>query len=423
MLHRDLKPANIQLGDFGEVVVLDWGLAGTVRDAEPPTDESCLRATLPGHVFGTPEYMSPEQASGDIARIDQRSDIYGLGAILYQLLTGSPPFCGASLSETLALVRECEPVPVRELYPEVPAGLEAICHKALSKQPEDRFAEATGLAAAVLQWQESERQAAEEALRASEEKYRTLIEAIPQVAWIARRDGGLEYVNHKARSGTGEVQFRERFLGLGWMDFIHPEDLPSLICAQKQAHDTGSVYECEYRERHPDGTSRWKLARAVPVRDPGGRIEKWFGTTTDVHDLKEASRQRDEALKMVRANEERYRLLTEMIPHSVWTATPEGIPDYMNRHALDLVGLGLEDIGRDGWQQAVHPDDLPGFLARWQHSLATGELFETECRIRNSAGEYRWYFSQAVAIRDDQGRITQWFGTNTGIETIMRAEK
>jgi serine/threonine protein kinase len=165
VIHRDLKGQNVVLGDFGEVMVLDWGLAKLVdRPADPSQgpssrrpvtlieDESAHDATMQGQVLGTPSYMAPEQAEGRIEEIGRRTDVYGLGAILYEILAGCPPHSGASTSELLRRVREDEPAPPRESDPSTPRALEAICRKAMAKKPEDRYPSALALAEELKLW-------------------------------------------------------------------------------------------------------------------------------------------------------------------------------------------------------------------------------------------------------------------------------
>jgi eukaryotic-like serine/threonine-protein kinase len=157
VLHRDIKPGNIMLGEFGETVVLDWGLAkvkGTVEnDSRFEKELENLKSirsdtkTREGATLGTPAYMPPEQALGKISLMDGRSDIYSLGAVLYEILTGKPPVTGKYIADILMRVVNEEIKPVRELIPQVPIELEAIVAKALSKNMLDRYQKAQDLAA------------------------------------------------------------------------------------------------------------------------------------------------------------------------------------------------------------------------------------------------------------------------------------
>ncbi len=138
VLHRDLKPSNILIDHDGQPHVTDFGLAKRLEEGGSLTQS--------GDVLGTPSYMSPEQAGGKIHLLGPRSDVYSLGAILYHLLTGRPPFQAASLMDTLRLVLEQEPVPPRLLNPKVDRALAMICLKCLQKPPDLRYASAAQLA-------------------------------------------------------------------------------------------------------------------------------------------------------------------------------------------------------------------------------------------------------------------------------------
>jgi serine/threonine-protein kinase len=153
VIHRDLKPKNVVLGDFGEVIVLDWGLARLIDqpDAEQAAPmevpaESEVAATVQGQVLGTPAYMAPEQAEGRLDQLGPATDVYGLGAILYEILTGRPPFTGAETTEVLRLVIHEPPVRPRHHVAGTPAALEAVCLRALAKKPADRYSSASELA-------------------------------------------------------------------------------------------------------------------------------------------------------------------------------------------------------------------------------------------------------------------------------------
>ena len=155
ILHRDLKPGNIMVGEYGETLVVDWGLAKSLdRPDSATTKVSAVRpsssgsaATLPGSTVGTPLYMPPEQAAGRIAELGPASDVYSLGATLYDLLTGKPRFPGAAnVEEILRRVQTGDFPPPRHHDPTIDPGLNAICTKALSLRPEDRYATPRALA-------------------------------------------------------------------------------------------------------------------------------------------------------------------------------------------------------------------------------------------------------------------------------------
>jgi serine/threonine protein kinase len=156
VLHRDLKPSNIILGSHGETLVLEWGLASAMgcpgpesKSVQKPIEPSCGVSsvkTLDGCVVGTPSYMSPEQACGNLDRVDPRSDVYSLGATLYCILTGKPPFSGADQMKVLDQARKGEFPRLRQIDRRIPAALEAIVLKAMAREPERRYQTARGLA-------------------------------------------------------------------------------------------------------------------------------------------------------------------------------------------------------------------------------------------------------------------------------------
>lgn len=147
VLHRDLKPSNIMLGDFGEVMLMDWGLAKALGGREPGTgvDAAVAAATLEdtqnGVVLGTPAYMPPEQALGHVSELDERSDVYALGAVLYELLTHGPPVQGSDVSTVLnqVILGQILDPEVRAPGRDIPRDLSAVAMKALATRPQDRY--------------------------------------------------------------------------------------------------------------------------------------------------------------------------------------------------------------------------------------------------------------------------------------------
>ncbi len=163
VIHRDLKPGNIMVGEFGETVVLDWGLAKVkgvddIRRTElerrmPQADDPTERmitgssdATIDGSALGTPWYMSPEQALGHVDEMDERSDVWGLGAVLYELLTGHPPFEGSNVASIISKVIVDKVRPVNEVLPDAPPELVGIAHKCLERKKARRYRSARELA-------------------------------------------------------------------------------------------------------------------------------------------------------------------------------------------------------------------------------------------------------------------------------------
>jgi serine/threonine-protein kinase len=138
VLHRDLKPANILLTRDGIPKITDFGLAKMREDKRGLTET--------GAVLGTPSYMAPEQAEGKRQGVGPAADVYALGAILYELVTGRPPFCAGTTLDTLLLVLSAEPTPPRQLNRRMPSDLEAVCLKCLNKDPARRFGSAGALA-------------------------------------------------------------------------------------------------------------------------------------------------------------------------------------------------------------------------------------------------------------------------------------
>jgi eukaryotic-like serine/threonine-protein kinase len=145
VVHRDVKPANILLDEHGSLRLMDFGLAGWTR-------EECTRLTQQGAVMGTPAYMAPEQALGDMVQVGPASDLYSAGVVLYEMLTGSRPFSGGNAASMMYQIIHTDAPPPSARRPGLDAALEAICLKAMAKKSADRFADGEEMAAALRSW-------------------------------------------------------------------------------------------------------------------------------------------------------------------------------------------------------------------------------------------------------------------------------
>jgi tetratricopeptide (TPR) repeat protein len=205
IMHCDLKPGNVLLGKYGETLVVDWGLARVVGRAEGTdgANESTLRSAAPGDsvptqlgaAIGTPAYMSPEQAAGRLDQLGPASDIYSLGATLYCLLTGLPPFGKEDVGAVLQKVQRGEFTSPRKVKDSVPRALEAVCRKAMALRPEERYASPRALADDVEHWLADEpvlayREPVTVRLARWRRRHRVLVAVVTAAALVALLLGG-----------------------------------------------------------------------------------------------------------------------------------------------------------------------------------------------------------------------------------------
>jgi formate hydrogenlyase transcriptional activator len=250
-------------------------------------------------------------------------------------------------------------------------------------------------------------QQAYQEIKQSEGRLRRIIDTIPTLAWCSLPDGTGEFWNRRWHDYTGLSP--EAVRGWGWQDAIHPEDLKEITDKWLGFLASGQPGEVEGRLRRFDGTYRWFLFRAEPLRDESGTIVNWYGTDTDIEDLKQ--------------HEDELRRITDAIPQAIVVHQPDGTPIYANQVTLDYTGLTLEDVQAAGFREKIaHPDDLERVRAVLARVFAKGKPFEIEQRTLGKDGNYRWFLTRYNPLLDETGAVIRWYATGTDIDVRKRNE-
>ena len=282
-------------------------------------------------------------------------------------------------------------------------------------------------------------------LSASEENYRQLADAMPQIVWTARPDGFLDYYNQRWFDYTGMTL--EETEGWGWEPVLHPDDLQNCINIWSESVRTGEKYKVEYRfKRGCDGEYRWHLGQSLPVHDADGKIVKWFGTCTDIHEQKkveEQLRQIQEELELrveartselsvvaatlaeeiderkiiqenLRVREERFQLATQATNDVVWDWNLTTNDLWWNQNFQKLFGYSTDEIGTDinSWTERLHPDDLKRVKESVYESIENREQSWTgEYRFQRGDNTYAFIADRGYIVYDESKKPLRMIGT------------
>ena len=263
---------------------------------------------------------------------------------------------------------------------------------------------------------------AEEALRASEEEFRTLAEAMPQIVWITREDGWNTYLNQQWMAYTGLTE--EQSLGYGWNKPFHPEDQQRAWDAWHKAVETDSVYSVEARLRRADGVYRWWLIRGVPLKDKDGSIRKWFGTCTDIHDLKLAGLEITRANGALRESERRFSDLLANVELVSVMLDREARITYCNDYLLRLTGWRHEEVVGRNWFELFLPPELADMKGSFFAALLANrpEVWLHENEILTRAGERRLIRWNNSVLRSAAGDVVGIAGIGEDITERKAAD-
>jgi len=254
-----------------------------------------------------------------------------------------------------------------------------------------------------------------EEIKNSEAKLRQVIDTIPTMAWCNLPDGPNEFLNKQWHEYTGlspEVSH-----GWGWQAAFHADDLPALMETWRELLVSGESGEIEARLRRHDGVFRWFLIRVEPFRDEIGKIIRWYGTSTDIEERKQAE-------EKLRQEEMELRQIIDAIAQTVTVLDPDGTALYGNRSLLEFSGLTVEAVMAPGFRaRFFHPEDVERLREERQLSLARGLPFENEQRARRKDGEYRWFLVQFRPVKDEDGKVLRWYATGTDIHDRKQVEE
>jgi PAS domain S-box-containing protein len=247
-----------------------------------------------------------------------------------------------------------------------------------------------------------------------ERQLRQVIDVAPLHMFIWEADGSVSYGNRTSLEYFGPIPPKHP---MEFLDLVtHPEDVERLKAGIQQAFSQGKLFEMETRMRRHDGQYHWFLYRLCPLPNESGRASRWCGIRIDIEEHKRVEQdllQRERELQQ----------LIEFVPQHMVLLGPDFRTSYGNQSAREYFGRLDRQSPEDFARKTTHPDDLDRLLACVRSSVSSGEPGETEVRIRNRDGQYRWFLHQIRPLRDDRGVVTRWCVTRVDIDDSKRANE
>lgn len=264
----------------------------------------------------------------------------------------------------------------------------------------------------------TDRKQAEQAVRRQSAQFQTLLNNAPMGVYLVDADFRIREVNPTALPVFGDIP---DLIGRDFDEVIHllwtEEYADELVRIFRNTLETGEPYEAPEQIEHRIDRGviecyEWRINR-IPL--PEGR----YGVVCYFRDISVQVQTR----VAIAESAERLRFMAESMPQKIFTARPNGDIDYLNQQWTEFTGLSFKEIKEGGWIQFVHPDDAEENIRCWLHSIQTGEPFQFEHRFRRSDGVYRWHLTRAHALRDAQGKVQMWIGSNTDVDDIKKTEE
>ncbi|MCW8194655.1 PAS domain S-box protein [Proteobacteria bacterium 005FR1] len=254
----------------------------------------------------------------------------------------------------------------------------------------------------------------EDALRESEARFREMADGLPQAVWVHDIEGQQELVNETFCNFFGVG--REEMTGERWRKLVHPEDMDGYVRNFMKAVARREPFHAQARVKRADGQWRWFDSWGKPRFTASGEFKGFVGSSTDVTEQKETE-------AALRESEERFRILADNIAQLAWMADKHGHIFWYNQRWFDFTGTTPEQMLGMGWEGVPHPDFLQQVKAKYLGCIKSGEPWEDTFPMRGKDGQYRWFLSRALPVRDASGEIVRWLGTNTDVTQQLQVEQ
>jgi PAS domain S-box-containing protein len=248
-----------------------------------------------------------------------------------------------------------------------------------------------------------------------------ILNVLPAYTWYAASSGALTFVNKRTADYLGVPKDHALRSGIDvgaqwddWVPLLHPDDQERSREYWASCLRTAEAGEQSYRVRSAQGDFRWFLTRFEPLRASDGTLLLWVGATLEIEELKRAE-------QALRESERSSRSAIDGIAGLVAVMAPNGELETVNRQVFEYFGRSQEWMKNWGTNDAVHPDDLPHVVEHFKTAIASGIPYHIDQRLRRFNGEYRWFDTRGVPVRDNSGRIARWYVLLTDIEDRTRA--
>lgn len=257
------------------------------------------------------------------------------------------------------------------------------------------------------------RKMAEDAVLKSEKRFRQLADSMPQIVWTATADGFVDYYNKQWHLLIGE---ENQFGNDSFLIHVHPDDYYRCLTSWHEVIQSGEPYEIEFRfkVKQPADAYRWFLVRARPIKNDNGQIIKWFGTCTDIDEVKRIEH-------TLRESEERFRAVVNSAPVMVWMSDPQKRFTFFNKPWLEFTGRSMEAELWDGWKEGIFPEDLASGTAAYEEAFEARRDFEVEFRMKRHDGEYRWIVCNGIPRYSFDGTFLGYIGSGIDIHERKNA--